>query len=70
METKEEPKKETKIENPDETHIVLGDIEIHSCEGLNTTYNYLLALLENESVKNYLERYELKKAKEKGGYVG
>jgi len=67
-----QPTTEDKLnfERPDETLMSVGDIQLHTCEGLETTYQYVLKLLGNKIVRDYLEKIEVTKLKEKAGYLG
>ena len=53
-----------------ECHIKVGDVEISTLESIEVAYSYMIELIKNTNVKQYLKNYEQKKIQKEVGYTG
>jgi len=61
---------EKTIKQQKECHIKVGDVEISTLESIEVAYSYMIELIKNTNVKQYLKNYEQKKIQKEVGYTG
>lgn len=65
----EEQKQQEELER-EETHLVVGDVEVRGFQDIKTTYEYLIKIFKDKDVKEYLKDYQDKKKLNGASYLG